>query len=147
MIEKCYKINFVAEKEDVRHTESMPHRVYLLFVKSLKFFSRTEKERDAPNAGKGNQGVDDTAYKSILTAAKPCYYVELKKTDASPVECADDGENKRNSIQDHKKFLPADPSERHFLREKLRRRSVVPFRAAEKIFFADFSFPRRYFFM
>ena len=81
----------------------VPHKwgtlfVFDLFVKSLEFFSRTEEERDAPNTRKGDNGVDDAADESILTAAEPRNYVKLEKTDATPVEGSDDGEDESDSI-------------------------------------------------
>lgn len=75
-----------------------PFLVFDLFVKSLEFFSRAEEERDTPNAREGDDGVDDTADEGILTAAEPRNYVKLEKTDATPVEGSDDGENESDSI-------------------------------------------------
>ena len=80
------------------HISGAPFLSLDLFVKSLKFFSCTEEERDAPNACKSDNGVDDTADEGILTAAEPRNYVELEKTDATPVECSDDGEDESDSI-------------------------------------------------
>ena len=62
-----------------------------------------EKERYAPNRRKCDDGIYDTAEKCILTAEKPCDDIKLKKTDTTPVETADDGENKCNSVEHNEK--------------------------------------------
>ena len=40
-----------------------------------------EKHRNAPNTGKGNKRVDNSAHDCILSAAYPAYNVKLEKTD------------------------------------------------------------------
>ena len=57
-------------------------------------FGVPEKEGDAPDARKGNKRVNDSAENRSLTAENPGNKVELKKTDAAPVECTDDNEGK-----------------------------------------------------
>ena len=60
--------------------------------------SLPEKKGDAPNACKRYRRVYYTADKRILTAAEPRNYVKLEKTDATPVERSDDGEDESDSI-------------------------------------------------
>jgi hypothetical protein len=57
-------------------------------------FGVPEKEGDAPNARKGNKRIYDSAENRTLTAENPGNKVELKKTDAAPVESADDNKGK-----------------------------------------------------
>ena len=75
---------------------------YLIDGFNAGFFSRPEEKRNAPNAGEGNESVYYAADESVLPTAEPGDYIELKKTDAAPVERAHDGENKRDSIYYHK---------------------------------------------
>lgn len=71
------------------------------FVERTVFFSGSEKKRNAPNARKSDKRVDNTADKSVLSAEDPRNDVELEKTDASPVKCADNSQKQRDSIHDH----------------------------------------------
>ena len=52
-------------------------------------FSRTEKKRNTPNTCESDNCVDDSAENGILSAEDPGHNVELEKSDASPVERAD----------------------------------------------------------
>lgn len=61
--------------------------------------SFTEKKRNTPDSRKSYNRVYDPADKSILPAEDPCDDIETEKTDASPVERAYDGEDKRNSVE------------------------------------------------
>ena len=50
-----------------------------------------EKHRDAPQTGKANNCIDDSAYNGILAAEDPGYKIKLEQTNQSPVYGADDG--------------------------------------------------------
>ena len=84
-------------------------RFRCLFADLLKAFTCAEYQRDAPNAGKCYDRVDDAAEQGRLTTADPCDNIELEQSDASPVEGTHDGEYKGDPIHYHKKsrFLPA----------------------------------------
>lgn len=70
-----------------------PLCVFLSHVRvTFDLFSASEKKRDAPNAGKSNDCVNDSCPERALTAEDPSDKVELEKPDATPVECSDDGE-------------------------------------------------------
>ena len=73
----------------------------ILLVDRLKSFSCAEDKRNTPDSRKSNYCINYTAEKCILTAAYPCNYIKLKKSYASPVECADYSEYQRNSIHNH----------------------------------------------
>ena len=60
--------------------------------------SLPEKERDAPHARQGDDGIDDAADQRILTTADPGDDIKLEEAYAAPVESADNGENERNTI-------------------------------------------------
>ena len=51
--------------------------------------SCAEKQRDAPDSRKGDDGVDYSAENGILTAADPGDDVKSEKPDASPVQRTD----------------------------------------------------------
>ena len=61
-------------------------------------FAGAEEERDAPDAGERNDGINDAAEDRGLAAAQPCHKVKLEQADAAPVQRADDGEDQRNTI-------------------------------------------------
>lgn len=69
-----------------------------LVLDSVKGFASAKQQRDAPNAGKSYNGVDDAREKRGLSAADPGNDVKLKQSDAAPVERAYDGQNQRNAI-------------------------------------------------
>ena len=48
-----------------------------------------EQQWKAPDAGKGNKGIDDPADHSALSAEDPSHYIKLKQTDTAPVQSAD----------------------------------------------------------
>jgi len=64
-------------------------------------FSRAEEKGNAPDARKCDEGVDNACNQGILTAADPRDEVELEKSDAAPVECADDNEYQGESVKYH----------------------------------------------
>ena len=68
---------------------------------SIEAFLLAENERNAPNARKSNDCINDPTEKCSLTAADPCYEVKLEKTDASPVKSSDHSESKRYSVYYH----------------------------------------------
>ncbi len=68
-------------------------------------FAASEKKGNAPKSCEGNQGVDDSGDDGLLAAADPCYEVELEKSDAAPVECADDNEYEGESVKYHSYIL------------------------------------------
>ena len=53
-------------------------------------FSGAEDQRDTPDARESHYRIDDSAHDRILTAEEPRDHVELKQSDATPVERADD---------------------------------------------------------
>ena len=61
----------------------------------------SEKERNAPERRKADQGVDYAADKRCLPAEDPCDDIESEKTDTAPVKSSDDGQRQRNFIQYH----------------------------------------------
>ena len=61
----------------------------------------TKQEGNAPDACQAYQGVDNAANKGCLTAKDPSNDVKGKKTDAPPVQGADDSKNQSNFINDH----------------------------------------------
>ena len=63
----------------------------LLVLDSVKGFASAKQQRDAPNACKTYNGVDDAGKEGGLTTADPGDDVKLEKSDAAPVEGADDG--------------------------------------------------------
>ncbi len=63
----------------------------------------TEKKRDTPNARKGDQGIDNARDERVGAAAYPRDDIELKETYATPVKRADNGEDQRNFINNHKR--------------------------------------------
>ena len=72
-------------------------------------FAGAEDEGNAPDAGESDYCVDDTADDGILTAEEPGNGVELKETDAAPVEGADNGKNQSNTIHQHKRSILSWP--------------------------------------
>ena len=54
----------------------------------------TEQQRDAPDARRADQRVNDAADERALTAEKIRDQIELEKTDQAPVDCADDDQQK-----------------------------------------------------
>ena len=69
-----------------------------LVLDSVKGLASAKQQRNAPNACKSYNGVDDAAEQRGLSAADPGNEVELKQSDAAPVESAYDGQNQRNAI-------------------------------------------------
>ena len=61
----------------------------------------SEKQRDTPNAGKRDQGVNNSCQNGRLTAADPSHDIKRKQTDATPVQCTDNGKDKGNFVNDH----------------------------------------------
>ena len=72
-----------------------------LVLDSIKGLASAKQQRNAPNAGKSYQSIDDAGEKRGLSAADPGNEVKLKQSDAAPVESAYDGQNQRNAIQNH----------------------------------------------
>ena len=62
---------------------------------------RTEQKGNAPDTRQGNDGVDDAGGHGGGAAADPSNQIELEQTNATPVESADDGNNERDTIQNH----------------------------------------------
>ncbi len=54
-------------------------------------FPFTEEQGNTPDSRKRNDCINDAAENSILTAENPRDDVKTEKSDASPVQCADDG--------------------------------------------------------
>ena len=73
----------------------------VLVLDLVKGFASAKQQRNAPNACKTYNGVDNAREQRGLSAADPCNDVELKQSDAAPVESTNDGQNQRNAIQYH----------------------------------------------
>ena len=69
------------------------------------FFALAEEQGNAPKAAKTYQRIDDTGKDSRLTAADPRHHIKGKKTNAAPVQCTENGENKRNRVHYHRLYL------------------------------------------
>ena len=69
-----------------------------------------EEQGDAPDTRQRDNGIDHAADGSALAAESPCHNVELKQSDAAPVDSADNHEDKRQSVQHvfHSSFLPGN---------------------------------------
>ena len=67
----------------------------------VKAFSFAEDERYAPYSRKSNYRIDNSAEHGHRSAADPCDDVKVKYAYATPVESADDGENKSYSVYYH----------------------------------------------
>ena len=78
---------------------------------SVKTLSCAEYERNAPDTRKSNYRIDNSADYGHRSAAYPRDEVEIKNTYATPVESADNSENKSYSVYYHHHVL-AFPSER-----------------------------------
>lgn len=61
----------------------------------------SEKQRDAPDCGKADQCIDDTADSGGLSAKKICNHIKTEQAYTAPVETADDGKDKGNAIHNH----------------------------------------------
>lgn len=72
-----------------------------LLVFADRLFTRTEKKRDAPQSGKRDYRVYDARKDCVRTAEYPCHDVKSEKSDASPVESADNGNNKGYPVNYH----------------------------------------------
>ena len=72
-----------------------------LVLDLVKGLASAKQQRDAPNACKAYNGVDDAAEQRGLSATDPGNDVELEESDAAPVERAYNGQNQRNAIQYH----------------------------------------------
>lgn len=65
-----------------------------------------EQQGYTPKCGETDKGVDNTAHNGGLAAADPCNDVKSEKSDAAPVDTADDGQYQRNAIYNHAFTLP-----------------------------------------
>ena len=77
-----------------------------MILQGLVALSCAEKERDAPDTRKGDQGINDSCQQRTYAAASPRYQVKLKDTHATPVQRTDDGEDQCNSVHDHGSCIP-----------------------------------------
>src|SRR5699024_2943472 len=68
-----------------------------------------EEQRDAPQAGNADDGVDHAADHRGLPAAEVGHQVELKQADQQPVDGAEDGDDERSTIQ-HDVSTPFPPA-------------------------------------
>ena len=60
-----------------------------------------EEQRNAPHRRKSHKDIDYPADHARLTAADEADEVELKNTDAAPVETADHKQRQRDFVNDH----------------------------------------------
>ena len=51
----------------------------------------SEKKGDAPQTGKCDHGIDDSAQNSILTAKDPCYQIKAENAHQAPIDATNDG--------------------------------------------------------
>lgn len=58
-----------------------------------------EQERNAPQTGQTDDGVNDPAEQCALTAKKPGNQIELENTYKTPVRASNDGQNQCQSIK------------------------------------------------
>ena len=63
--------------------------------------SGAEEKGNAPDARKGNQGVDYSADYRVLTAADPSDDVEAEKSYATPVQRTDYSKHKCDPVHYH----------------------------------------------
>ena len=92
--------NAINKKADA-NTAGYERQPSFLVLDLVKGLASAKQQRDAPNAGKSYQSIDDAAEQRGLSAADPRNDVKLKQSDAAPVESANDGQNQRNAIQYH----------------------------------------------
>lgn len=62
----------------------------------------SEQKRYAPYSGEGDDGINYTRDHRFRTSADPSYEVKLEKSDQTPVERADYGENQSDSVYYHR---------------------------------------------
>ncbi len=74
-----------------------------------------EEQRNAPNAGKSDKGINDSADKCALAAKQPCDKVKLKNTDQTPVQRTDDAEYQCQSIRKNPSYFSGELSMDEFL--------------------------------
>ena len=75
--------------------------IILSVGRTCSFVFRPEEQRNAPDSRQSDNGVNNSAYYSFLTSANPCNYIELEKSDTTPVKCADDGQYQCDSVKYH----------------------------------------------
>ena len=73
------------------------------FSRDLFRITFAEEQRNTPDRRKSDDGIYNAAEECILPAEKPCDDIKLKKTDATPVETADNGKNQCNSVEHNEK--------------------------------------------
>ena len=73
----------------------------LLRVQRVEMLACAEDQGDTPDARKRDDRIDDAAQERGLTTADPCDEVEAEQPDAAPVQCADHGNDERDSIHNH----------------------------------------------
>ena len=71
------------------------------FAYCAEFFSGTEEKGNAPDTGESDYSIDNSAEERIHTAADPSDDIKAKKTDATPVKSADDGNDQRDLVHNH----------------------------------------------
>ena len=71
-----------------------PHR------SAVRFPAWGEQQGDAPDARKGDDGVDDPCPDRSGAAEDPRDEIELEQPDAAPVERADDRQHQRDLVHD-----------------------------------------------
>ena len=71
------------------------------FADCAEFFSGTEEKGNAPDTGKSDYRIDNSAKERIRTAADPRNDIKAKKTDTTPVKSADDGNDQRDLVHNH----------------------------------------------
>ena len=64
-----------------------------------------EQQRDAPQAGDADDGVDDAGKRRGLSAADVRHQDELEQADQQPVDAAQYGENQGNAVQQSHSLL------------------------------------------
>ena len=75
----------------MRQTRKLCCVTVLLFITRCNCLgSVVEQKRNAPDSGKGNDSVYNSADDGALASENPCNKVKLKKTDESPVDGSDD---------------------------------------------------------
>jgi len=84
----------------------MPWVFFLIFAKKKLLLASvenlnaaSEQKRDAPKCRKTDDGVDDSADHSGLSAEDPCDYIKSEQADASPVDTTDDSKDKSYPVK------------------------------------------------
>ena len=95
----------------------MSHPFLSLRILQRVVLAGAEQQRDAPDTGQSDHGLDDPRRYGGSAAADPGNQIELEQTYATPVQRADDGNDQRDAIQyHHERTYPFRGRRKHRLR-------------------------------